>query len=106
MLHCQSYTDFLAKVYCVRLAFDHLVSSPTHCSFFIGIARSLMSDFLLTAGEDPQMFGEAFDDLVQFMHNERTWAVAVEELSSRRVSHSIPHVTIHQLPPGGGYECV
>ncbi len=86
MLQCSSENDFLAKVYCVRLAFDHVLQSSEHRSYFIGIAKSLVSEFLSSAGEDSTKFCELFDGLVDFMSEESSWNIAVEELTARNVS--------------------
>ncbi len=93
MLQCSSDNDFLAKVYCVRLAFDHVLQSPEHRSYFIGIAQSLMSEFLKSAGEDSTNFCEQFDGLVSFMTEATSWNTAVEELTARKVTPHYTHIS-------------
>ena len=85
MLHCESDEDFLAKVHCVRLAFDFLIRSPDHRTYFVSISRDVLSDFLRGAGEDPTSFCECFDDIVSFMEREENLAIADSELMKRRV---------------------
>lgn len=46
MLGCQSDADFLAKVHCVRLAFDEIVSSTHNREYFKVTARDIVSSFL------------------------------------------------------------
>ncbi len=89
LLQCSSQNDFLAKVYCVRLGFDHLLQSTNNRTYFISIAQHLMSDFLSSAGGNPTLFCEQFNELIDFMLDEESWRIAVEELSQRKVSSSI-----------------
>lgn len=49
-LLCSSDVDFLAKLYCVRLAFDELVTVPTNRNYFQQMGKELMADFLVSAG--------------------------------------------------------
>ncbi len=86
LLQCSSHNDFLAKVYCVRLGFDHLLQSPNNRTYFISIAQHLMSDFLSSAGGDPALFCQQFTELTDFMLDEESWKIAVGELSKRKVS--------------------
>lgn len=46
MLNCQSDIDFLAKVHCVRLAFDDIISSTHNRHYFKVTARQIVSSFL------------------------------------------------------------
>lgn len=85
MLQCSSDNDFLAKVYCARLAFDHLLKSPDHRTYFMSVTQNLMSEFLQSAGEDPLAFCAQFEDLVEFLQREGSWNTAVEELTERGV---------------------
>ncbi len=45
MLNCESETDFLAKVHCVRLAFDEVIGSSENREYFKITARELISSF-------------------------------------------------------------
>lgn len=85
MLHCESDEDFLAKVYCVRMAFDFLIRSPDYRTYFVSISCDIMSDFLRGAGENPAPFRECFNDIVSFMENEENLVIAESELVRRRV---------------------
>jgi len=43
--------DFLAKLFCVRLAFDELIKSQTNRNYFKQIGRDIMSSFLKNTGK-------------------------------------------------------
>lgn len=49
-LLCSNDVDFLAKLYCVRLAFDELVTVPTNRNYFQQMGKELMADFLVSTG--------------------------------------------------------
>lgn len=51
MLNCQSDYDFLAKVHCVRLAFDEIVNSSDNREYFKITTRQLVSSFLLSTNK-------------------------------------------------------
>ena len=51
MLACSSQSDFLAKVFCVRLAFDELVSSEANRNHFRQAGRDMMAMFLRSANQ-------------------------------------------------------
>ena len=50
-LQCSGDLDFLAKLYCVRLAFDELVSVASNRDYFQQMGRELISDFLSSTGQ-------------------------------------------------------
>ena len=51
MLNCQSDIDFLAKVHCVRLAFDDIISSTHNRQYFKVTARQIVSSFLSSTNQ-------------------------------------------------------
>lgn len=85
LLCCENEEDFLAKLYCIRLAFDELVQSPTNRNYFMEIARDLMSNLLQYANQNPTSFVQRLDDLVQFLEDRASWELTTKELTSRKV---------------------
>ena len=52
MLQCLSDKDFLAKLFCVRLAFDEILSSQlTHRNYFKQLGMDIMSSFLKSTNQ-------------------------------------------------------
>ena len=49
-LCCSGDIDFLAKLYCVRLAFDELTAEVANRQYFQQMGRELMSTFLTSTG--------------------------------------------------------
>lgn len=108
MLNCENENDFLAKVHCVRLAFDEVIRSSENRDYFKITARELVSSFFSSTqqvwtglqlhiirymhmpctfvSQDPSKFCHAFDDLTDYLESEEGWKIAVEELTSRKVT--------------------
>jgi hypothetical protein len=84
-LRCTGDLDFLAKLYCVRLAFDELVAVPVNRQYFQQMGRDLMSTFLTSTGHDPTLFCERFDALLTVLEDEEGRRLAEKELRQRRV---------------------
>lgn len=89
MLCCESDEDFLAKVYCLRLAFDFLIQSSDHRAHFMSLSCDILSGFLRGSGEDPTNFIECFHDIVSFLERPKNQLIAEEELVKRKVDHGV-----------------
>ncbi len=88
LLCCHDDQDFLAKVHCVRLAFDDLVACDTHRTYFVDVGRSLMSVFLQETNQDAALFVERYNALTRYLEIQDNWDVAKNELTARKVSSS------------------
>lgn len=87
MLQCLSDKDFLAKLFCVRLAFDEILSSQlTHRNYFKQLGMDIMSSFLKSTNQDPTLFCERYDDITRFLEDETNWKIAKDELVYRKVA--------------------
>lgn len=85
LLCCQDDLDFLAKVHCVRLAFDDLVQSSAHRNYFIEVGRNVVGGFLTDTNQDPDRFVKRFNKLTAYMEEDENWEQARRELTSRKV---------------------
>jgi hypothetical protein len=56
-LCCSGEIDFLAKLYCVRLAFDELMAEGTHQQYLQEMGKGIMSNFLSSSGHVSQQSG-------------------------------------------------
>ena len=50
-LMCKNDEDFLAKLFCIRLAFDELMESQANKNYFTQIGRDIMSSFLRSTNQ-------------------------------------------------------
>jgi hypothetical protein len=84
-MHCHDDKDFLAKLHCVRLAFDALVQSSANRNYFSEVGRDIMLTLLVSANQNPADFVERFDGLVSFLEGAENWEMATKELTARQV---------------------
>ena len=84
ILGCADKEDFLAKLHCVRLAFDEIVKSSANRQYFTGVCRDLISNFLVILNQDTAVFHKRFRDLTEFVEDESGWERTVEELTKYR----------------------
>lgn len=84
-LSCQSNVEYLAKLHCVRLAFQLLFKDDQVRDFFTECGRQLIVGLLVKALKDPKDLLVAFDDLMEFVKVEQNWPKIEEELHGRGV---------------------
>ena len=85
MLNCENDLDFMAKLFCVRLAFDLLVISEENCIFFENKTTEMMTRFLTSANKDTNSFTEAFREMISFVKVPQNTATINKELNSRNI---------------------
>jgi len=84
-LGCQSDCEYLAKLHCVRLAFQLLFKDERVKNFFTDSGRQLVADMLSKADKDPKDLLIAFDNLMEFVQEAENWPKIEEELHGRGV---------------------
>lgn len=82
---CNSDTEFLAKLYCLRIAFDDLFSNPATRQWFAECGKTSLVNILILAERDPDDFIAAFDELIQFITVKDHWTDIEDELKGRGV---------------------
>ncbi|KAK9954968.1 hypothetical protein ABG768_014878 [Culter alburnus] len=85
LLECYSDQDFLAKLHCVRQAFQVLLLDERHRMFFMETGKRMISGLLAKANKSPKAFLESYDDMLQYTQREETWPVTKMELEGRGV---------------------
>lgn len=85
MLNCDNDIDFMAKLFCVRSAFDLLVLSEENCLFFENKTTEMMTRFLTRAGKDGDAFTKAFREMISFVKTPQNTATIHKELNSRNL---------------------
>ncbi|VDM37258.1 unnamed protein product [Toxocara canis] len=82
---CESETDFKAKVWCLRQAFNRVLSDEHNRVWLAQAGRQLIADLLRHSRKDPAPFYSAYDSMIQFLMEERNMKIVEEELKQRRV---------------------
>lgn len=92
-LFCESREEFLAKVSCLRTAFQDLLYCNEHCSFFIHSGRDILSIFLSHSQTDLEKCLEAYDNLLQYVSDTKNH----DDIESELATRNIPMLTFYDL---------
>lgn len=85
LVRCESDLDFSAKVWCLRQAFDAVVSDQGKRRWIIQAGRNMISDLLRQDRKDPKDFYVAYDKLMDYIENPDNHEQIKAELRSRNV---------------------
>uniref|UniRef100_A0A7E4VI94 Mitoguardin n=1 Tax=Panagrellus redivivus TaxID=6233 RepID=A0A7E4VI94_PANRE len=82
---CDSEDDFLAKVYCIRLAFDNLLSDEKTLNWLVQQGRQIFAELMRHDSKSPTDFFTAYDKLMEYCRNPANYDNILEEMSYRKV---------------------
>ncbi|XP_066569034.1 mitoguardin 2 [Amia ocellicauda] len=85
VLECYSDQDFLAKLHCVRQAFQMLLVDETHQLFFSETGKHMIMGLMAKANKSPKAFLESYEEMVRYTQREDTWTTTKMELEGRGV---------------------
>lgn len=85
ILECYSDQDFLAKLHCVRQAFQVLLLDETHRTFFMETGKQMVAGLMVKANKSPKAFLESYEDMLLYTKREETWPITKMELEGRGV---------------------
>ncbi|KAJ1519846.1 hypothetical protein ONE63_004090 [Megalurothrips usitatus] len=85
MVNCNSDTEYLSKLHCVRLAFQYLFLDHTTWQWCADAGRQVLVDLLLFADKDPKDFLVAYEEMLEFLQELKHWEDVEKELSLKGV---------------------
>ncbi|XP_061056917.1 mitoguardin 2 isoform X1 [Eubalaena glacialis] len=85
LLGCYSDQDFLAKLHCVRQAFEGLLEDKSHQFFFGQVGRQMVMGLMTKAEKSPKGFLESYEEMLSYALRPETWATTRLELEGRGV---------------------
>ncbi|XP_029474754.1 mitoguardin 1 isoform X2 [Rhinatrema bivittatum] len=85
MLECLGDSDFLAKLHCVREAFQVILSETNNRMFLAETGRKMLSALILKAKKNPKKFEDVFDEMLYFLEQKDHWDNTKMELFARGV---------------------
>uniref|UniRef100_A0A4W6BPP9 Mitoguardin 2 n=1 Tax=Lates calcarifer TaxID=8187 RepID=A0A4W6BPP9_LATCA len=85
LLECFGDQDFLAKLHCVRQAFQILLLDETHRTFFMETGKQMITGLMVKANKSPKAFLESYEDMLLYTQREETWPITKMELEGRGV---------------------
>ncbi|CAH6788860.1 mitoguardin 2 isoform X1 [Phodopus roborovskii] len=86
LLGCYSDQDFLAKLHCVRQAFEGLLEERSNQVFFGEVGRQMVTGLMTRAEKSPKGFLESYEEMLSYALRPETWATTRLELEGRGVA--------------------
>lgn len=85
VLDCYNDEDFLAKLHCVRQAFEILLQEEENRLYFSEIGKQMITGLMSTAGKNVNRFHETYKEMLHYARREETWETTERELKGRGV---------------------
>ncbi|NXH42716.1 MIGA2 protein, partial [Dicaeum eximium] len=85
LLGCYSDQDFLAKLHCVRQAFQELLEDESNQLFFGEVGKQMMIGLMTKAEKNPKPFLESYEEMLRYALKQETWPTTQQELEGRGV---------------------
>ncbi|XP_063792556.1 mitoguardin 2 [Pseudophryne corroboree] len=85
LLGCYNDQDFLAKLHCVRQAFQLLLQEEGNQLFFGEVGKQMVTGLMVKAEKNPKGFIENYEEMVRYSLKEETWPTTQRELEGRGV---------------------
>lgn len=87
MLECLGDLDFLAKLHCVRQAWQLILCDRTTWTFLADTGKKILSSIIVKAHKSPKRFEEVFEEMISFLEHTEHWENTELELATRGVKH-------------------
>nr|XP_012998516.1 mitoguardin 1 [Cavia porcellus]XP_012998517.1 mitoguardin 1 [Cavia porcellus]XP_023417044.1 mitoguardin 1 [Cavia porcellus]XP_023417045.1 mitoguardin 1 [Cavia porcellus] len=81
-LECLGDSDFLAKLHCVRQAFQVIFSETSNRIFLAESGRKILSALIVKAQKNPKKFEDVFDEMMYFLEQTDHWDSTEKELAA------------------------
>ncbi|GAB1288246.1 Mitoguardin 1 [Apodemus speciosus] len=103
MLECLGDSDFLAKLHCIRQAFQLILAEADNRSFLAESGRKILSALIVKARKimNPKKFQDVFDEMIYFLEQTDHWDSTEMELAARGFVAPNPHPLKHRRNPWG-----
>ncbi|XP_077162017.1 mitoguardin 2 isoform X2 [Paroedura picta] len=85
LLGCYNDHDFLAKLHCVRQAFQELLQNENHQTFFGDVGKHMVMGLMTKAEKNTKGFLESYDEMLRYTLRQETWPTTQKELEGRGV---------------------
>lgn len=85
LVNCSSDLEYLAKLHCIRLAFQYLFKDSSTGRWVADTGRQILTDLLCLGDKDPKDFLIGYEEMLNFLHDQNNWAAIEKELQERNV---------------------
>ncbi|NWS72176.1 MIGA2 protein, partial [Crotophaga sulcirostris] len=85
LLGCYSDEDFLAKLHCIRQAFQKVLEDRSNQLFFGEVGKQVVIGLMTKAEKNPKAFLESYEEMLHYALKQETWQTTQQELKGRGV---------------------
>ncbi|XP_024048767.1 mitoguardin 2 isoform X1 [Terrapene carolina triunguis] len=85
LLGCYHDQDFLAKLHCVRQAFQALLQDESNQLFFGEVGKQMVTGLMTKAEKNPKGFLASYEEMLHYALKQDTWPTTQRELEGRGV---------------------
>uniref|UniRef100_A0A452IMP1 Mitoguardin 2 n=1 Tax=Gopherus agassizii TaxID=38772 RepID=A0A452IMP1_9SAUR len=85
LLGCYHDQDFLAKLHCVRQAFQVVLKDESNQLFFGDVGKQMVTGLITKAEKNPKGFLESYEEMLHYALKQDTWPTTQRELEGRGV---------------------
>lgn len=85
LVKCGSDVEYLAKLHCLRLAFQQMLRDSSNYLWFVDAGRQMLADLLLYADKDPKDFLIGYEEMLKYLQEPQNMRELEEELSMKGV---------------------
>lgn len=85
LVHCATDSEYLAKLHCVRLAFQYLFKDPKIGQWVADTGRQILTDLLCLGDKDTKDFLVGYEAMIHYLQDENNWDYIEKELEARNV---------------------
>ncbi|XP_025060813.1 mitoguardin 2 isoform X2 [Alligator sinensis] len=85
LLGCYNDQDFLAKLHCIRQAFQELLKDESNQLFFGEVGKQMVRGLMIKAEKNPKAFLESYEEMLCYALKQDTWPTTQQELEGRGV---------------------
>lgn len=82
---CASDVEYLAKLHCIRLAFQYMFKDASVGQWVADTGRQILTDLLCLGDKDPKDFLVGYEDMMVFLQDPSNWPIIERELEQRSV---------------------
>nr|XP_042710167.1 mitoguardin 2 isoform X4 [Chrysemys picta bellii] len=83
LLGCYHDQDFLAKLHCVRQAFQALLQDESNQLFFGEVGKQMVTGLMTKAEKNPKGFLASYEEMLHYALKQDTWPTTQRELEGR-----------------------
>ncbi|XP_064457666.1 mitoguardin-like [Ornithodoros turicata] len=83
--NCTNENDYLVRMHCVRLAFQHLAKQEDIQQWFINAGSQLLAALLIRAGKDPKDAIQSYDEFMLYILDPQNGDEMEKELKGRGI---------------------